>query len=353
MKNSGLFLLIVVLLFGCVAFAMEQNIDMNKTARQTSLNKISLATVPGKLVFQSNRDGALSEIWILEKGKLRKIASSLKTPKDLPAEVPDVLQKALANLEEPKLSMDGSRILCTNDDHLIILGSDGNVLKKIKTKKYPNTAEWSPDNSSIYYAAADRLPDGSGTFNIYKLSLNDLSEKQITHLSPMPGVRRILSFSISPDDKTIAFQMWGEQEYGISIWKINTDGTDLKLLVKYAGDPKWSPDGTKLAYVTKHLPTGEEISKFLEIFVLDVKSGKTTRITNNEWEEHHPVFSPDGTKIAFKSARHSEIVHGSEIFVINLDGTDEARLTSPQPNPKYPNDPVRGWATDECPDWSK
>jgi len=30
------------------------------------------AIVPGKIVFQSNRDGALSEIWILENGRIKK-----------------------------------------------------------------------------------------------------------------------------------------------------------------------------------------------------------------------------------------------------------------------------------------
>jgi len=76
-----------------------------------------------------------------------------------------------------------------------------------------------------------------------------------------------------------------------------------------------------------YFPTGEKISKFKEILILNVKSNTVKRVTNNEWEDRSPVFSPDGTKIAFKSARHHEIVHGSELFLVNLDGTEEVRLT--------------------------
>ena len=37
------------------------------------------ASVSGKIVFQSNRDGAFGEIWILENGNIRKILSGRKT----------------------------------------------------------------------------------------------------------------------------------------------------------------------------------------------------------------------------------------------------------------------------------
>ena len=39
--------------------------------------------MPGKIVFQSNRDGALSEIWVLKNGKIRKIVSGKNTDEDI------------------------------------------------------------------------------------------------------------------------------------------------------------------------------------------------------------------------------------------------------------------------------
>lgn len=311
--------------------------------------------VPGKIVFQSNRDGNLSEIWLLEEGRIRKLLSGSKTEKDIPKEFPkpfaDMLGGAFADLKQPKFSPDGTKILCVGRGQLNILNLQGQIIDKIKPNKYPYLAVWSPDGKGVYYKAEDKLLEGGGSDNIYRYNLLDRSEQKITDLVPLPGIREILSFAVLPDDKKIVFRMVGEKTYGISLWIVNTDGSDLKLLAKYAGDPAWLPDGSKLVYASGHDLDGKRVSEHMEIFVLDIDSGKASRVTNNLWEDRNPVFSPDGTKVVFKSARHHEIVHGSELFVINLDGTGEARLTPPQRNEQYPADSSKGWATDEYPDW--
>jgi len=312
-------------------------------------------TVPGKMVFQSNREGALSEIWILENGQIKKIASGKNTDKNIPKQLSGppagMFGGAFADLREPKWSPDGKTILCLNGKELILINEDGSNPKAIDPSKYPHLAVWAPNGSAIYYVAIDNHPNGGGSQNIYRLNLSDKSEQKITDLAPLPGIRRILSIAVSPDDKIIAFAMVGEDEYGISIWTVNTDGSDLRLLVKYADDPAWSPDGSKLAYVSSYDANGKKVHRYDKIFILDLKTMQTIQLTTKGWTDRRPVFSPDGTKIAFESYRHREIAHGSELFVIDIDGTGEARITPPQKNPKYPNDLYRGWSTDQYPDW--
>jgi Tol biopolymer transport system component len=311
------------------------------------------AVVLGKIVFQSNRDGALSEIWVLENGQIKKIASGKNTDKDIPKQLSGplagMLSGGFADLREPKWSPDGLRILCVQNEKLIILSVDGTIQSEIKPKKPPYSAVWSPDGLSIYYKTADRLPQGGGAYNIYKLNLNDKTEQKITNIPPAPGITSILSFAVSPDDKKIAMTIVGDSN--ISIWTVNMDGSDFKMLVKYARDPAWSPDGTKLAYITDVFSGSKKSAEYHKIFIFDLETMQATQITKKGWEDRRPVFSPDGTKIAFESYRHREIAHGSEIFVINVDGTGEARLTPSQQNPKYPNDMFRGWSTDQYPDW--
>jgi dipeptidyl aminopeptidase/acylaminoacyl peptidase len=58
------------------------------------------------------------------------------------------------------------------------------------------------------------------------------------------------------------------------------------------------------------------------------------RLTDSPGLDEGPVWSPDGTKIAFSSARDGQ----QEIYVMNADGSDQRRLT---------NNPAR----DESPDW--
>ena len=313
------------------------------------------AIVSGKIVFQSDRDGALSEIWILENGQIRKIASGKNTGKDVPRQLSEPLagmfSGAFSDLREPKWSPDGKRILCLQNEKLVILNIDGTVQFEVKPQKPPYSAAWSPNGLFVYYKTADRLPRGGGAYNIYKFNLKDRTEKKITDMPPLPGVRPILTFAVSPDDKKIAMTVVGEKKYGISVWTVNTDGTDLKLLVKYASDPAWSPDASKLVYSSNYLPSGEKISIHSKIFILDLKTMKNIQITNKGWEDRNPIFSPDGARIAFVSYRHRVSTRAAELFVINMDGSGEARLTPPQQNPKYPNDMFRGWSTDQYPDW--
>jgi Tol biopolymer transport system component len=61
-----------------------------------------------------------------------------------------------------------------------------------------------------------------------------------------------------------------------------------------------------------------------EIYTMNVDGTEQTRITNNSAADLLPYWSPDGTKIAFDSDRDGD----REIYVMNADGTGETRLTN-------------------------
>lgn len=67
---------------------------------------------------------------------------------------------------------------------------------------------------------------------------------------------------------------------------------------------------------------------------MDVEGIKVTQLTNNNYEDSYPVWSPDGSKIAFASDRDGNW----EIYVMNADGS----------NPKYLTNNL---AEDTKPDW--
>ena len=69
-----------------------------------------------------------------------------------------------------------------------------------------------------------------------------------------------------------------------------------------------------------------------EIYVMNPDGSKQTRITNNPSTDYEPVWSPDGTKIAFVSLRDEpnkkcEFICNSEIYVIGVDGKNTTRLS--------------------------
>ncbi len=69
------------------------------------------------------------------------------------------------------------------------------------------------------------------------------------------------------------------------------------------GEISWSPDGKLIAYTSKRLRGKEDArSTNSDIFLYDISSGKEINITEgNMGYDRYPVFSPDGSKIAYQS----------------------------------------------------
>lgn len=70
-----------------------------------------------------------------------------------------------------------------------------------------------------------------------------------------------------------------------------------------AAEISWSPDGKTIAYTSKHL-TGKEyaVSTNSDIFLVNPESGEVTNISDGIMGyDKYPVFSPDGSKIAWIS----------------------------------------------------
>ena len=100
--------------------------------------------------------------------------------------------------------------------------------------------------------------------------------------------------SLSPDGREIAFASGGD------IWTVSAAGGAARLLVSHTAHesrPLWSPDGTRLAFVSNRTGNGD-------IYVLALRSGALTRVTFDDAADNLDAWSRDGAWLYFSSTRN-------------------------------------------------
>jgi TolB protein len=113
------------------------------------------------------------------------------------------------------------------------------------------------------------------------------------------------------------------------------DGSDLRQHTEQrtvCTFPSFSPDGSKIVYRKITATPGfawdlSSRSRNSEVFVADVDGSNEINISNNAAFDGWPVWSPDGTRIAFSSNRAGPALVG-QIYVVNADGSGLQQITT-------------------------
>ena len=81
---------------------------------------------------------------------------------------------------------------------------------------------------------------------------------------------------------------------------MNADGSDQEELVDMAGDdfsPEWSPDGTRIVFVSRKIQGGSQIC------IMNMDDSSLLILTDGRSNDVDPSWSPDGNWIVFSSDR--------------------------------------------------
>ncbi|MEY2471343.1 MAG: hypothetical protein QOK28_672 [Actinomycetota bacterium] len=211
----------------------------------------------------------------------------------------------------PMWSGDGRRIAYHNagyvspgpDERVGSVDADGGNRRwdfTLPTNAASTDLEWSPDGTVFAYGNSNQTitlmrADGSGATHI--------------SLPAVPGEPRW-----SPDGSSLAF---ATPSSGNAMWIVNTDGSDAHAVTSSdtarIGVPSFSPDGTHLAFDVQSSTSDSKID------VMNVDGSGRHSITTPDQFAASPTFSPDGTQIAFLNFGH--------ISVMDADGQNPRQLT--------------------------
>ena len=115
--------------------------------------------------------------------------------------------------------------------------------------------------------------------------------------------------TISPDGREIAFVSGGD------IWTVPAAGGEARLLVAHADNesrPLYSPDGTYLAFASTRSGNGD-------IYLLTIDTGDLKRLTYDDGAETPTGWSADGKLVYFQSASR-DIAGMNDMFRVAVAG---------------------------------
>jgi Tol biopolymer transport system component len=126
-----------------------------------------------------------------------------------------------------------------------------------------------------------------------------------------------------------------------SIYSVRTDGSKLAKLTNlpgYAAHPVWSPDGSRIAFETSGADEGDKVYSMLA----DGSELTLLRSGPSGTGPSLPLWSPDGTEIVLLTTPGTPGEFTAEVWVIKADGSEPRR-------PYQGNCRISNWA---APIWS-
>ena len=320
-----------------VILALFISVMLLVTVRVKSSNKNMI----GKIVFQSDRNTSYRNLCFVDNLEI----------------------KYLCEGRMPSFSSKGDKIVYINaekidprtysNNKLTILDIATNRREELETadlkiSQYASP-NFSPDGKNVAFAAKIDKID-----NIFILNLATGNLEQLTNYgkNDKKYARNFINcLRWTRDNETIIYKVWGA-----GLFVIDVQEKHVKMLLDgkkvTCGEFDISPDGQRIIFASNgRISNGKVQYKHSKLFLMNFDGTNISQITNNEYKNEYPCWSPDGKKICYTSYRRNSPLVGGELYILNLKDKKEFKLTRAKRAGK--KTPFSGWTTDKYPAWAR
>lgn len=229
-----------------------------------------------------------------------------------------------------KLSPDLSKIVFSSDHsttgkyEIFVANSDGSNTKQLTSSspQYGNSGGIFRSNTKIWYGNAQ----STGNTEINEINIDGTSNTKITNFIAQGKQGDVFDFN-SDKSKILYYKQSSSWSPTGEIYVANIDWSGEINLTNNSvndGGASISPDGTQIVFHRCEGSSG--YNPPYNIFIMNLDGSQVKKLTTGSGNQYltSPKFSPDGSKIAYSFNNGTQ----TDIYIMNLDGTNPVNITN-------------------------